>query len=243
MEVKPYSESSDSKKTQVAMMFNNIAHRYDFLNHLLSMGVDKIWRRRAIRLLKDLKSPRVLDIATGTGDLAIVALRLKPSEVVGLDLSKEMLKVAQVKINRKGVADIIKLMAGDSENLPFEDNSFDAITVAFGVRNFENLNKGLSEMSRVLKPGGKVVVLEFSNPDKFPIKQIYGFYFKYVLPFWGGLFSKDKAAYTYLPESVKAFPEGENFENEMKRANIKPIKRFKQTFGVATIYFGEKASQ
>ncbi len=240
MEVKPYSQSADSKKEQVATMFDNIAFRYDFLNHLLSMGIDKIWRRRAIRLLKSIPAPRILDIATGTGDLALAALRLKPSEIVGLDMSKEMLKVAQVKVDKRGLSSTIKLMHGDSESIPFPDNSFDAITVAFGVRNFENLNRGLSEMSRVLKPGGKVVILEFSNPTQFPVKQIYGFYFKYVLPFWGGLFSKDKAAYTYLPESVRAFPEGKQFEMEMVNANLKPLKSLKQTFGVATIYFGEK---
>lgn len=240
MEVKPYSQSTDSKKEQVATMFDNIAFRYDFLNHLLSMGIDKIWRRRAIRLLKSIPSPRILDIATGTSDLALAALKLKPTEIVGLDISKEMLKVAQVKVDKRGLSSTIKLLHGDSENIPFPDNSFDAITVAFGVRNFENLNRGLSEMSRVLKPGGKVVILEFSNPTQFPVKQIYGFYFKYVLPFWGGIFSKDKAAYTYLPESVRAFPEGKQFEMEMVEAKLKPIKSFKQTFGVATIYFGEK---
>lgn len=240
MEVKPYSQSTDSKKEQVATMFDNIAFRYDFLNHLLSMGIDKIWRRRAIRLLKSIPSPRILDIATGTGDLALAALKLKPSEIIGLDISKEMLKVAQVKVDKRGLSSTIKLLHGDSENIPFPDNSFDAITVAFGVRNFENLNRGLSEMSRVLKPGGKVVILEFSNPTQFPVKQIYGFYFKYVLPFWGGLFSKDKAAYTYLPESVRAFPEGDLFEAEMVKANLKSLKSLKQTFGVATIYFGEK---
>lgn len=240
MEVKPYSQSADSKKEQVATMFDNIAFRYDFLNHLLSMGIDKIWRRRAIRLLKSIPSPRILDIATGTGDLALAALKLKPSEIVGLDISKEMLKVAQVKVDKRELSSTIKLIHGDSENIPFPDNSFDAITVAFGVRNFENLNRGLSEMSRVLKPGGKVVILEFSNPTQFPVKQIYGFYFKYVLPFWGGLFSKDKAAYTYLPESVRAFPEGKQFELVMVNAKLKPLKSLKQTFGVATIYYGEK---
>lgn len=240
MEVKPYNKSTDSKKTQVAIMFNNIAHRYDFLNHLLSLGIDRIWRRRAIKLLKHIPKPKVLDIATGTGDLAIAAMKLKPTTIVGLDISKGMLKMAQRKVDKLKLSRTIKLMHGDSENMPFLDNEFDAITVAFGVRNFENLNKGLCEIHRVLKPGGKVVVLEFSNPTKFPIKQIYGFYFKHVLPFWGGLFSKDKAAYTYLPESVKAFPEGQLFEDEMIKAKIRPIKSYKQTFGVATIYFGEK---
>lgn len=240
MEVKPYNKSSEGKKVQVAKMFNNIAHRYDFLNHLLSMGIDKIWRRKAIKLLKHIPHPKVLDIATGTGDLALAAMRLKPEVVIGLDISKGMLKMAQRKVNKKGLSRSIKLIQGDSENMPFLDNEFDAITVAFGVRNFENLHKGLVEMHRVLKPNGKVVILEFSNPTKFPVKQIYGFYFKNVLPFWGGLFSKDKAAYTYLPESVRAFPEGKLFEDEMIKANIRPIKSYKQTFGVATIYFGEK---
>ncbi len=221
-------------------MFDNIAPKYDFLNHFLSMGIDKIWRRRAINLLKGIESPEILDIATGTGDLAIASMRLKPQRVVGLDLSPEMLKVGQEKIKNKNLDHIISMVEGDSENLPFTDGEFDAAMVAFGVRNFENLQKGLCEINRVLKSGGKFMVLEFSNPTAFPFKQIYKFYSTRILPWWGGLLSKDKAAYTYLPESVAAFPEGQSFVAELEKAGFKSERVWKQTFGVATIYFASK---
>ncbi len=243
MSVKPYDSSEEGKKTQIRSMFNNIAPKYDFLNHFLSMGIDKIWRRRAIRLLKGLNKPEVLDIATGTGDLAIEALKVSPQKVVGLDLSPEMLKVGKEKIARKKLENIISLVEGDSENLPFEDNSFDAATVAFGVRNFENLQKGLKEINRVLRIGGKFVVLEFSNPSKFPFKQIYQVYSYKILPWWGGLLSKDKDAYTYLPKSVAAFPEGQAFVKELEQAGFKSERVWKQTFGIATIYFATKTAQ
>jgi demethylmenaquinone methyltransferase/2-methoxy-6-polyprenyl-1,4-benzoquinol methylase len=242
MTVKPYKDASDTKKSQVARMFNNIAARYDLLNHLLSMGIDKIWRKRAIHLLSDLKNPHVLDVATGTGDLAIALHKRLKARVTGLDLSSEMLKVAEQKLKDRNISDI-ELVLGDSENLPFNTNTFDAVTVAFGARNFENLEKGLAEMMRVIKPNGKMVVLEFSKPARFPMKQVYGFYFKAILPFWGGLISKDKAAYTYLPESVSQFPEGENFMNVLKGISMVNVKQYRQTFGIATIYFCEKPMQ
>lgn len=240
MTVKPYKSSEEGKKKQIKSMFDNIAPKYDFLNHFLSMGIDKIWRRRAINLLKTIESPEILDIATGTGDLAIASMKLKPKRVVGLDLSPEMLKVAEEKVNKKNLGSIMTMVEGDSENLPFADGEFDAATVAFGVRNFENLQKGLVEINRVLKAGGKFMVLEFSNPTAFPFKQIYKFYSTKILPWWGGLLSKDKAAYTYLPESVAAFPEGKVFVAELEKAGFKSERVWKQTFGVATIYFASK---
>ena len=243
MTVTPYKSSTDGKKKQIKAMFDNIAPKYDFLNHSLSMGIDKIWRRRAIKLLKDLDCPEVLDIATGTGDLAIAAMKLNPKRIVGLDLSAEMLKVGEEKVKKKGLDQVISMVEGDSENLPFQDNEFDAATVAFGVRNFENLNKGLVEINRVLKPGGKFMVLEFSNPSQFPFKQIYQFYSTKILPWWGGLLSKDKAAYTYLPESVAAFPEGDAFVAELNKAGFKSLRVWRQTFGIATIYFAQKEIQ
>ncbi len=243
MTVTPYKASDEGKKKQIEYMFDNIAPKYDFLNHFLSFGIDKIWRKRAISLLKDLKEPVLLDIATGTGDLAITATKLNPKSIVGVDLSAEMLKVGKEKVAQKGLADLITLIQGDSEQLPLENDTFDAATVAFGVRNFENLNKGLKEINRVLKPGGKFVVLEFSNPSTFPFKQLYTFYSKYILPWWGGLFSKDRAAYEYLPESVAAFPEGQKFVLELEKSGFKSLRVWRQTFGVATIYFSEKVIQ
>ncbi|NPA36778.1 MAG: bifunctional demethylmenaquinone methyltransferase/2-methoxy-6-polyprenyl-1,4-benzoquinol methylase UbiE [Chlorobi bacterium] len=240
MTVKPYKKADSSKKQQVADMFNNIAGKYDFLNHFLSMGIDKLWRKRTINMLKHLDSPYVLDVATGTGDLALMAHKRLGSKVTGVDISTGMLKVAEKKIKEKGVQDFVNVVEGDSENLPFDDDTFDAITVAFGVRNYENLHKGLSEMRRVLKPGGRMVILEFSRPSAFPFRQMYFFYFQRMLPFFGGLISKDKAAYEYLPESVLNFPDGENFDAELVKAGMKPVIRKKQTFGIATIYVAEK---
>lgn len=242
MTVKPYTPEG-SKKTQVAGMFNNIAPKYDFLNHFLSLGIDKIWRKKAINLLKDIKQPLILDVATGTGDLALEANKRLGCKVVGVDISTEMLKVAKEKIARRHLQEMISVQEGDSENLPFEDNHFDAVMVAFGVRNFENLHKGLSEMARSLKVGGKMVVLEFSKPAYFPFKQLYLFYFRYILPWLGGVISKDKAAYTYLPESVLSFPDGKQFDDELVKAGMTPIKRYKQTMGIATIYLSEKRAQ
>ena len=243
MTVEPYQTSEGSKKIKVAGMFNNIALKYDFLNHFLSLGIDKIWRKRAISLLKNIDNPLVLDVATGTGDLAIEANRQLACKVTGVDISTQMLHVAKEKIAKHRLNNMISVQEGDSENLPFNDNSFDAVTVAFGVRNFENLNKGLSDMARVLKVGGKMVVLEFSKPVYFPFKQFYLFYFRHILPWLGGAISKNREAYTYLPESVFNFPDGKRFDEELKRAGMAPLKRFKQTMGIATIYLSEKVAQ
>ena len=237
--VTPY-ESTSSKKEQVAEMFDNIAGNYDFLNHFLSVGIDKSWRKKAIKLLKEDSPKQMLDIATGTGDFAIEALAINPDKITGVDISRQMLEVGKVKMKKKGVDNIIHLQYGDSENLPFDDNTFDAITVSFGVRNFENLEAGLSDMYRVLKPGGKVVIIEFSKPENFPIKQLYNFYFMNILPVIGKIVSKDHRAYTYLPESVNAFPYGEKFISIMKGLKFKTPKAIPLTFGIASIYTGVK---
>lgn len=240
MTVVPYKELDLSKKEQVAKMFDNISHKYDFLNHFLSIGIDIYWRKRAIKLLKSSKPKLMLDIATGTGDFAIEALKLNPDKIIGVDISAGMLKYGKEKIIKLGLEHKIELMLGDSEKLQFDDNTFDAITVSFGVRNFENLEKGLTDMFRVLKPGGKVVVLEFSKPKSFPMKQLYNFYFKNILPILGKIFSKDNTAYTYLPESVNAFPDGEDFLKVFEKSGFKSTKCIPLTFGISSIYIGEK---
>ncbi|WP_209319844.1 bifunctional demethylmenaquinone methyltransferase/2-methoxy-6-polyprenyl-1,4-benzoquinol methylase UbiE [Ancylomarina longa] len=241
--VNPYKDLDKDKKAQVALMFNNIARKYDFLNHFLSMGIDKLWRKKAVNLLKPLQPKIVLDIATGTGDFALANLKLNPDKVIGIDISTEMLAVGREKIAKKNLQDKIELFEGDSENIQFETNSFDAITVAFGVRNFENLEKGLKEMNRVVRPGGKVVVLEFSKPRKFPVKQFYNFYFFRILPLWGRMVSKDASAYTYLPESVNAFPDGEDFLKIYEECGFTDTKQIKLSFGIASIYMGTKSKQ
>ena len=238
--VKPYGEETQSKKQEVATMFNNISGRYDFLNHFLSLGIDKLWRRKAVKQLKELNPNKILDIATGTGDFALALLKLKPKEIIGVDISQGMLSVGTNKMKKKKVDGIIKLELGDSENLPFEDNSFDAITVAFGVRNFEDLEKGLSEMKRVLRPDGKVIILEFSKPKYFPIKQLFSFYSNCVIPTFGKLISKDKRAYTYLPESVAEFPEGENFHMIMDKVGYNKVSSLRLSGGISSIYMGYK---
>ena len=237
--VKPYN-SEKSKKEEVAEMFNNISANYDFLNHFLSLGIDRIWRKKAIKQLKNLQVKKVIDIATGTGDFALASLKLKPDEVIGVDISSGMLAMGSKKMKKKGVDNTIKLILGDSENLPFEDEYFDALTVGFGVRNFENLEKGLSEMLRVIRPGGKAVILEFSKPKKFPVKQVFSLYSKYFIPFFGKRISKDTKAYTYLPESVAAFPEGKEFEDILKKLNYRNVESIILSGGIATIYTGIK---
>lgn len=218
-------------------MFNSIAHRYDFLNHFLSAGIDYSWRRKAIRLLEKNNPGTILDVATGTGDLAIeAAKRIKDVRITGIDIAEDMLEIGRKKIKEKKLADRIDLQPGDSENLQFPDASFDAVMVAFGVRNFENLEKGLAEMFRVLKPNGRVVILEFSKPGNFPVKQLYNFYFRYILPFLGRIISGDPKAYTYLPESVGAFPAGEEFLNLLRMVGFRDTKLRVLTFGIATIY-------
>lgn len=239
-EVKPYGES-DSKKTQVSRMFNRIAPYYDFLNRLLSLGIDRAWRRRAIALLKAGQPRLILDVATGTADLAIEsARRLHPEKIVGIDIAAEMLDIGRTKLRRLGLDTIIELQEGDSENLPFPDNTFDALTVAFGVRNFENLEKGLSEMHRVLKPGGQAIILEFSKPSLFPFRQIFNGYFKYILPGIGRFTSKDPKAYRYLYESVQAFPDGADFLAIMEKTGYKSNRCTPLTLGICSIYSGEK---
>ena len=240
MTVVPYKEEKSGKKEQVAQMFNNISKRYDFLNHFLSMGIDIAWRKKAIRLLKDDAPKVILDVATGTGDFAIESLRLKPEKVMGIDISEGMLEVGKEKMKKKGLDSIITLQKGDSENIPFEDNTFDAVIVAFGVRNFENLQEGLMNMHRVLKPGAKAVILEFSKPSKFPFKQLYNFYFNFILPKIGRSISKDDSAYRYLPESVQAFPDGDRFLEIMKNSGFKETQCKSLTFGISSIYTGRK---
>ena len=238
--VLPYKEQSSGKKEQVANMFNNISKKYDFLNHFLSMGIDIVWRKKAIKMLKSHQPKQILDIATGTADFAIESLKLNPDAVIGVDISEGMLEVGRQKLKERKLDHKIELRLGDSEKLLFDDNKFDAVIVSFGVRNFENLEKGLSDMCRVLKPGGKVVILEFSRPAKFPFKNIYNFYFKAILPKIGKVISKDRAAYTYLPESVQAFPDGQNFLKVLNKVGFKNTKCRPLTFGVSSIYIGEK---
>lgn len=236
IEVKPYKDAQSSKREQVEQMFDSIAPKYDFLNRFLSMGIDQIWRKKAISSLKEVNPKQILDVATGTADLAIAALKLNPDHVTGIDISNQMLQVGRDKINNKALHSKITLQQADSANLPFEDNKFDAITVAFGVRNFEFLQQGINQMYRVTRKGGKLAVLEFSKPKSFPFKQLYNFYFKYILPGWGGLISKSKTAYTYLPESVAHFPEGENFAAYLKNAGYNNINIQPLTFGICTLY-------
>ena len=239
--ITPYQDNEVAKKEQVADMFNNISKTYDFLNHFLSLGIDIIWRKKAINELKKDNPQQILDVATGTGDFAFEALKiLKPEKIVGVDISQGMLDIAQQKITKRGLADKFSIKLGDSEKLPFEADEFDAVTVAYGVRNFENLEVGLADIHRVLKSGGKAVILEFSKPKAFPIKQLYNFYFSYVTPGIGKLFSKDARAYSYLPESVAAFPDGEKFVGLMQKAGFKNTKHRPLTFGICSIYTGVK---
>ena len=219
-------------------MFDAIARRYDLLNRVLSAGIDQRWRKRAVSLLATENPKRILDIATGTADLAIQAMSLKPEQVVGVDISEEMLAVGREKVEKLGLSGVISLESGDAENLQFEDGSFDAILVAFGVRNFGDLGKGLAEMKRVLRSGGVAVVLEFSQPTAFPIKQVYGWYSAHVLPRIGGAISGDAGAYRYLPDSVAAFPDGEQFLARMNDAGFVEARAERLTFGIASLYVG-----
>ena len=238
--ITPYKNSSQDKKRQIASMFNKIAGRYDFLNHFLSLGIDRYWRRKAIAQLRNKKPQLILDIATGTADLAIEAMKLHPAKIFGVDISVDMLELGRKKIKKKNLADKIELLEGDSEQLFFEDNKFDAVTVAFGVRNFQDLNKGLKEIHRVLKPDGKVVILEFSQPTMPLMKKLYNFYSSHITPKIGQFVSKDEAAYSYLNESVKAFPYGDEFCSILKEAGFRDIHFKALTFGVATIYTADK---
>ena len=236
--VTPYN-SSESKKKQVSEMFDNIANSYDFLNHSLSLGMDNVWRKIAIKKLTN--NPKsILDIATGTGDFAVSAAKYTDAKITGIDISQGMLNVGVEKVRKKNLNNRISLQLADSESLPFNDNTFDAITAGFGVRNFENLNKGLSEMKRVLNKDGIVVILEPSTPKYFPLKQFYKLYFHHVLPTIGAWISKDKSAYSYLPESVDAFPSGEKFIIELKNVGFKDCKHIPLTFGIVSLYIAIK---
>jgi demethylmenaquinone methyltransferase/2-methoxy-6-polyprenyl-1,4-benzoquinol methylase len=237
--VKPYN-TDKSKKEEVAQMFNNISARYDFLNHFLSLGIDHIWRRKAVNKLREIQPKRILDLATGTGDFAIALLKLNPTQIIGMDISSGMLDVGKNKMKAKNVSHIIDMQLGDSENMPYEDGYFDAVTVGFGVRNYENLEKGLTEMLRVTRSGGKIVILEFSKPKRFPIKQAFGFYSRFIIPFFGKRISKDEKAYAYLPESVAAFPEGKAFTDILSKLGYKQVDATLVSGGIATIYSGIK---
>lgn len=238
--VTPYN-SEQTKKTQVASMFNKIARKYDFLNHLLSLGIDRMWRSKTVQMIAATHPDALLDIATGTGDLAFTAAKKMPqTRITGVDISEGMLEIAVEKAGKLGLNQQVAFRYGDSENLDFDLDSFDAIMVAFGVRNFENLDKGLEEMFRVLKPGGSVFILEFSKPRIFPLKTLFNAYFKYVLPRIGRFTSKDHKAYTYLFESVQAFPDFEKFVSFMEKAGFHSNKFYPMTFGICTIYTGKK---
>jgi demethylmenaquinone methyltransferase/2-methoxy-6-polyprenyl-1,4-benzoquinol methylase len=233
---------NNDKKASVESMFDAIAWRYDFLNHFLSFGIDHLWRRRAIRIIsKAYKNPHILDVATGTGDLALAAMKLNPSKIEGIDISQKMLEIGMKKIDKKGFSAKISLQQADSENLPFIDSSFDVAMVAFGVRNFSDPLKGLSEMRRVIRDKGMIMVLEFSKPTGYPFRQVYNFYFRNILPFFGKLFSKDKAAYRYLPDSVMQFPDNADFLQLLVLAGFSETKQVKLTGGVASIYTGIKS--
>ncbi|HOO84016.1 MAG TPA: bifunctional demethylmenaquinone methyltransferase/2-methoxy-6-polyprenyl-1,4-benzoquinol methylase UbiE [Prolixibacteraceae bacterium] len=237
--VKPYN-NNESKKYEVRAMFDNIARNYDFLNHFLSFGIDILWRKRLIRTLKKYRPKSILDIATGTGDLAIMAIKTGADNILGVDISTQMIEVGNQKIKKRSLDQKVRLTEGDAESLNFEDESFDAAMVAFGVRNFEDLEKGLFEINRVLKPNAPFCVLEFSKPQHFPVKQLYGFYSYYLLPKIGRLISNDKRAYTYLPESISEFPHGDGFLEILKKCNFENTRLKRLSFGIATLYIGEK---
>jgi demethylmenaquinone methyltransferase/2-methoxy-6-polyprenyl-1,4-benzoquinol methylase len=240
-QVTPYDDGA-AKKSQVSRMFNRIASSYDLLNRMTSLGIDITWRRKAIAQLNEKEHRKILDVATGTADVALEIRKQMPTveHITGLDISSEMLAFGREKVSKKGWDDKITLVEGDSEDLPFEDNSFDAVTVAFGVRNFENLEKGLQEIHRVIRPGGKLVVLEFSHPQAFPIKQLFNFYFKYILPSIGHVISNDKKAYQYLYESVQAFLDQEAFLEQLSKIGFKSNQCRSLTFGISSLYTGIK---
>lgn len=238
--ITPYKESSLSKKEQVAQMFDTISENYDGLNRVISFGIDVKWRKKVLQLVSEKNPKTILDIATGTGDLAILMTNTNAEKIVGLDISAGMLEIGNKKIAAKNLSNKIEMILGDSEKIPFEDNTFDAVTVAFGIRNFENLEKGLAEILRVLKPNGIFVILETSNPTKFPYKQGYVFYTRYILPLIGKLFSKDNLAYGYLSESASVFPFGEALNNILRKIGFITVIDRPQTFGVATIYSATK---
>jgi demethylmenaquinone methyltransferase/2-methoxy-6-polyprenyl-1,4-benzoquinol methylase len=234
--VKPNPSSEASKKQQVEEMFDNISARYDFLNHFLSLGIDYSWRKKVRKIIEKINAKKILDVATGTADLAIELTKIKDTQIVGVDISRGMLDIGDVKLIKLNLTNRIVLQQADSENLPFENEAFDAVTVSFGVRNFETLDKGLADMCRVLKQNGSLVVLEFSKPTNPIFSRLYWFYFKFILPPLGRLFSKDATAYTYLPQSVAAFPEGEEFCLRAKAAGFSNVTYKPLTFGICTLY-------
>ncbi len=238
--IKPYSD--DGKKSeQVEQMFDNIAPAYDMLNHTLSLGIDRSWRRKAIEWLRPFRPKQMMDVATGTGDFAILACRmLQPDELIGTDISEGMMNVGRDKVKKAALADKISFAREDCTSLSFADHRFDAITVAFGIRNFEDLDKGLSEMCRVLVPGGHLVILELTTPDRFPMKQLFAIYSKVVIPVLGRLFSKDNSAYRYLPETIRAFPQGEVMKGVIARAGFSQVQFKRLTFGICTLYTATK---
>tara|TARA_R110002073_G_scaffold89852_3_gene212420 strand:- start:5387 stop:6115 length:729 start_codon:yes stop_codon:yes gene_type:complete len=238
--IKPYKDSDLGKKEQVATMFDNISKNYDGLNRVISFGIDVSWRKKVVKIISKNNPQQILDIATGTGDLALMMSQLNPKKIIGLDISEGMLEVGKQKIAKANLSEQIEMVVGDSENMPFNDNTFDAITVSFGVRNFANLNKGLTEIRRVLKPNGTFVILETSNPTKFPFKQGYKFYTSFILPIIGKIFSKDKVAYSYLCESANSFPFGDALDNILKKNGFINTEYKPVTFGVATIYSATK---
>lgn len=238
-QVTPYN-TSDSKKDQVAHMFNNIAYRYDFLNSLLSLGIHKGWRKKCVKLLAQRHPKNLLDVATGTADFAIGCMVLQPTSVIGIDISEGMMKFGREKIEKLNLQKQITLQYGDAETCDLPSSSIDAITVGFGVRNFQNLEKGLLNMNRILKPGGQICILEFSTPRKFPMKQFYKFHFKYITPTLGKLFSKDSSAYTYLPESIKVFPDNERFTEILEKTGYVNATFQSVSFGLAAIYLADK---
>lgn len=238
--IKPYKDSTAGKKEQVTQMFDTISKNYDGLNRVISLGIDVKWRKKVVAIVGENNPKEILDIATGTGDLALMMATLQPNKITGLDISAGMLEVGKQKINKANLSDKIEMIVGDSEEMPFEDATFDAITVSFGVRNFANLDKGIKEIARVLKPTGVLVILETSNPTKFPFKKGYKLYTNLILPIIGKLFSKDKVAYSYLSESANSFPFGEVFNNILRKNGFSDVKDTPVTFGVATIYTARK---
>ena len=238
--IKPYKNSELGKKEQVTQMFDTISTNYDGLNRVISLGIDVKWRKKVVQIVGENHPKQILDIATGTGDLVMMMANLNPDKIIGLDISAGMLEVGKQKINKANLSGKIDMIVGDSEEMPFEYDTFDAITVSFGVRNFANLEKGIKEIARVLKPTGVLVILETSNPTKFPFKQGYKFYTNFILPLVGKLFSKDKVAYTYLSESANSFPFGEVFNNILRKNGFSDVTHHPVTFGVATIYTARK---
>jgi demethylmenaquinone methyltransferase / 2-methoxy-6-polyprenyl-1,4-benzoquinol methylase len=235
----PFEDSKLDKKQQVEKMFDGIAPKYDFLNRFMSLGIDVLWRKKVVKLLNQVPKKTFLDVATGTADLAIMLNKQNPEKIIGIDISQEMLNFGQKKIEKNNLQNKIILQKADSENLPFAENTFAACTVAFGVRNFQNLDKGLQEIHRVLEPNGTFIILEFSKVKTFPIKQFYNLYFRYITPMIGKIFST-KEAYNYLPESVAAFPEGQEMCSILQKIGFKNISCTPLSFGIASIYKAEK---